>query len=236
MKLHLSKRNFLDTEYTLEPYGEVVYKTQPNSSWWPNSVKISKQLPKGIPHRLGSGQGGSTDLYDLDDLPTLSARGKKSEEEDLEKDKLGDDDSVKGVDAAEDAAEDRFAHLARIDFHTVHSDIISMGGQDHEASSFFKKGGLGWYGRDRVFTGPDGKEYVWELGISTSKLYLNDGSKTMVANYYTKFWSFRHKPENAYLEIMPNGEHMVDLIMITFLYIEKIRDERERAAQRAGHT
>ncbi|KAF8652782.1 hypothetical protein AX16_004174 [Volvariella volvacea WC 439] len=186
MKLHLAKSNFLNTDYTLEPHGEVLYQLQPNSSLWPSSVKITKRIP---------------DLRD----------------------------AYGGV------AADRFAHLARIDFHTIHQDVISMGGQDIEVSSFFRKGCFGAYGSNRIFTGPDGREYVWELGLTTSQLFLNDDSKPLVANYYTKFWTLRHKPENAYLEIMPNGEHMVDVILVTFLYIEKIRNEREEAAQRPHH-
>ena len=33
------------------------------------------------------------------------------------------------------------------------------------------------------------------------------------------------------LEILPEGEHMVDLIVVTFLYIEKLRTNRDDQSQ-----
>ena len=33
------------------------------------------------------------------------------------------------------------------------------------------------------------------------------------------------------LEIFPEGEHMVDLIVVTFVYIEKLRTDRDDQSQ-----
>ncbi len=103
--------------------------------------------------------------------------------------------------------------------------------------------------RHRVFKGPDGKGYKWILGASVSKvsgyyhvifhtdieikLVLNDGSETLIAKFHIRNYGVfnRAKARPAYLEILPEGEHMVDVIFFTFVYIEKIRKEKERAAQ-----
>jgi hypothetical protein len=61
-------------------------------------------------------------------------------------------------------------------------------------------------------------------------LELNDGSKTPVAVYKRKRCRSR---EPATLEILPQGEHMLDLIVITWVYVEKII-RTQRTARRAA--
>lgn len=84
--------------------------------------------------------------------------------------------------------------------------------------------------RQRVITGPDGRTYRWDHPV----LELNDGSKTPIA-IYTR--SPRKSRLQATLEIMPEGEHMQDLIVLTWVYVEKlIRTKRtiKRAAMIAA--
>jgi len=40
--------------------------------------------------------------------------------------------------------------------------------------------------------------------------------------------------ENSCLEIEPEAEHMIDYIMVTFIYIEKLRTQRKKAAKSLG--
>jgi hypothetical protein len=40
------------------------------------------------------------------------------------------------------------------------------------------------------------------------------------------------KPRQARLEIFPGFEHLVEVILVTYIYAEKIRKTREKAAQR----
>ncbi|KAK0186379.1 hypothetical protein F5146DRAFT_1227035 [Armillaria mellea] len=128
---------------------------------------------------------------------------------------------------------DRFAPLGYIDWKVFVSSVLRYNGKEVKATGYLKKQGWGFYGRNRVFNGPDGKEYKWILGASISKLVLNDKSETLIAKFHTrKFGLFSPgKARPAYLEILPEGEHMVDVIFFTFIYIEKIRKEKERAGQ-----
>ncbi|KAK0461634.1 uncharacterized protein EV420DRAFT_1304852 [Desarmillaria tabescens] len=133
---------------------------------------------------------------------------------------------------------DRFAPLGYIDWKMFASSVMRYKGEEVKATTYLKKQGWGWYGsyidRHRVFKGPDGKEYKWILGFSIPELILNDGSETLIARFYTRKLGV-FSPANArpaYLEILPDGEHMVDVIFFTFIYIEKIRKEKERAARR----
>jgi hypothetical protein len=52
-----------------------------------------------------------------------------------------------------------------------------------------------------------------------------------VARFHRKSLGIFRKARKASLEIFPTGEHIVDAIMVTFIYVEKLRKDRERAAR-----
>jgi hypothetical protein len=62
-------------------------------------------------------------------------------------------------------------------------------------------------------------------------LYLNDAAKTPVALFHPKCFGIIGKKRPAYLEIFPAGEDIMDTILPTFLYVEKMRKDRERYAK-----
>ncbi|KAF9009733.1 hypothetical protein BDQ17DRAFT_1406716 [Cyathus striatus] len=127
-----------------------------------------------------------------------------------------------------------FGFLAAIEFHNITPSRIRYRGQEFSVNDFFRKKidltGLGSY---RVFTGPDDKEYYWKLG-NTAELFLNDDSKTPVAHFHHKHYGIFRKKRPASLEIFPAGEHMMDLILVTFIYIEKLRVDLEIAVSTGG--
>ncbi|KAK0211829.1 hypothetical protein IW262DRAFT_1280228 [Armillaria fumosa] len=126
---------------------------------------------------------------------------------------------------------DRFVALGSIEWNVLSSSVMRFKGKEFKPSDFLKKQGWGWYGKNRVFEGPDGKEYKWKM-TSTSKLFRNDGSDTPIAKWHIRKCGLFNpgKAMPAYLEVFPEGEHMVDLIFFTFIYVEKIRKDNERAA------
>ncbi|KAF9269828.1 hypothetical protein L218DRAFT_292011 [Marasmius fiardii PR-910] len=129
------------------------------------------------------------------------------------------------------AAGDRFIYLAQIDWQVFASSKIRFGdGQEVLTQEFFRKVGWGPYGRHRVFTGKDGKEYKWLLLWFHSELVTNDEKKTVVAKFAQKSF-FVKKSSPGLLEIFPPGEHMVDEIFTTFIYIEKLRKEKENGSK-----
>ena len=70
--------------------------------------------------------------------------------------------------------------------------------------------------------------------MSTCSLILDDGSKTPVAEGHRSHIGVFSKSRQARLVIFPGFEHLVDIILITFVYAEKLRKEREQAAQSAA--
>ncbi|KAJ7119088.1 hypothetical protein C8R44DRAFT_789990 [Mycena epipterygia] len=134
----------------------------------------------------------------------------------------------------EDEAEvegERFASLAQIDWRVVGSSVIRFRDRELLTREFFRKKGWGWYGRHRVFTAADGREFKWILGAYTSQLKLNNAAETPVAHYRPKKLGLLSKPRKASLEVLPDFEYMMDEILVTFVYIEHLRKTKERAAR-----
>ncbi|KAF9265280.1 hypothetical protein L218DRAFT_860954 [Marasmius fiardii PR-910] len=131
--------------------------------------------------------------------------------------RIGQDDEIN------DSGPDRFAHLGRIDWR-VGGSILVRGGEELSVKTFFRRGGLWALGKNRLFFGDDGREYKWILGSWTSELQLNDENKTPVAKLIRgNIGGIFGQKRPAVLEIYPAGEHMADLMILTFLYVEKIR-------------
>ncbi|KAF8802958.1 hypothetical protein BYT27DRAFT_7049005, partial [Phlegmacium glaucopus] len=129
----------------------------------------------------------------------------------------------------EHAMRDSFSHLAEIDYSYFFTSRIRYNGIDMATTEFFRKsGGWGLSGRNRVFKGPDGKEYEWQPGRWVCKLYLKEGSKPLVASYHRRRLGIIGDARPASLEISPQGQHMVDLIVVTFIFVEKLRTDRKR--------
>jgi len=100
-----------------------------------------------------------------------------------------------------------------------------------------------------MFTGPNGVQYRWALGItgmhypkvslfSSSppssalnhcvKLVTVDENKTVVAEFHRAHYV--RKKQKARLEIHPAGMDMLDHIILTFVFVEDKRRQREARA------
>ena len=93
-----------------------------------------------------------------------------------------------------------------------------------------------------MFTGPDGVEYRWALGAMRMsypkvnlfsalpasslnhdvKLVTTDEEKTVIAEYHRA-----RKKQKARFKVHPAGMGMLDSIVLTFVFVEKNRRERE---------
>lgn len=100
--------------------------------------------------------------------------------------------------------------------------------------------------REQIFIAPNGREYKWIVDAETyeacssddrmyglmkltgEQLVQNDGTDTPVAHFHNYESRLIGKSRPASLEILPAGEHMVDLIVITLVYIENYRQLRDQ--------
>ncbi|KAJ8502479.1 hypothetical protein ONZ45_g11716 [Pleurotus djamor] len=121
--------------------------------------------------------------------------------------------------------------LAEIEWHTFASSRLRFQGKDVAFTDMFQRVGFAW--RDRVFVGTDDREYKWRLS-SASKLYLNDRTETPVARSHKLSLGIFGPSHSPYLEVFPEGEGILDMIIITFVYVEKLRRDNERRRRRGA--
>ncbi|KAJ3837537.1 hypothetical protein EV361DRAFT_802554 [Lentinula raphanica] len=131
-------------------------------------------------------------------------------------------------------ADHNFIYVAQIDWKIFRSTRIRFGtgsrsGREILVKDLFNKEGWGFWGRHRVFTGDDGKAYRWNFGRTHPQLVLNDHPDTLIATFHQE--RLFAKQNKAYLEIFPLGQHMVDEIFVTFIYVERLRKAKERSVR-----
>ncbi|TFY53667.1 hypothetical protein EVG20_g10012 [Dentipellis fragilis] len=120
--------------------------------------------------------------------------------------------------------------IARIEWHQVKSTVFKWSGQNPvDVSTYMPYTGL--LMRKRAFTATDGQSYAWKYGSTRSSLSRNDSSSARIAQYHKRSYGIIGKTHKAYLEISPEGLNIADEIVVTFVYIERRRDQREEAAR-----
>lgn len=120
--------------------------------------------------------------------------------------------------------------VARIHWHLFKSTRLAYGGQITNMNQILTN--FGCLARSFTFMGTDGRSYIWDLGLlgmSPGVLKLNDDSKTVVARFHKRRCCFKRR--KAYLEVYESCLHMLDLLVITFLFTEKTRRRREATAR-----
>ncbi|KAF8635601.1 hypothetical protein AX15_000241 [Amanita polypyramis BW_CC] len=212
MHLYLTKRSHLSSTYT-DGDGQILYKVE--NKFFNRVTTIKRALPR-----------------DIHTHPRSSREESAPPDEAIsDNDIRGDVDENDDAEASEDPAlRYRFGHLAEIKFNTITSSTIRYHGEEHETGKFFTKNGLGWNGCNWVFTGPDGLEYQWILGFRALELVRKDVARTRVARFHRRRLGIIGKRRPASLEIFQEGMHMVDLIVITFVYIRRRRNDSGNAA------
>ncbi|KAG5646717.1 hypothetical protein DXG03_002399 [Asterophora parasitica] len=120
---------------------------------------------------------------------------------------------------------DIFGHLAQIEWKPFASSILRLHGREMRTRSFFRKEGWGICGRDRVFAAPDGRQYRWKLGTAIPELREHDDRQTLVARFNPGGKSSFFSSQMPSLEILPIGEHNADTILVSLIYIDKLRED-----------
>ncbi|KAG2041938.1 hypothetical protein BDR03DRAFT_1089127 [Suillus americanus] len=128
----------------------------------------------------------------------------------------------------QDHMQDQFDVLAEIEWHRFSSSKLRYGGTEVETNEFIPKRGL--WGQQRVFIGPDSRPYRWDLrGLKTRVVVLSrdDASRTEVARFHRSTLGIVGKKRKAMLEVSPEVAHMMDTIIMTFIYVERLREDQE---------
>ncbi|KAI0081488.1 hypothetical protein K474DRAFT_1578782, partial [Panus rudis PR-1116 ss-1] len=144
-----------------------------------------------------------------------------------------DAERFKGRDDLDESDLTGHEDMARIHWHMnlISSSKLVYNGTTVDLDVFMPK--KAFWKSSRAFTGPDGRTYVWHESLGACHVNLEDGNNpTVKVAEYKQRNIF--KGEKPYLEIYPEGEHMADLIVITWLYYETRRRRRKQNAGAAA--
>ncbi|KAG2077835.1 hypothetical protein BDR04DRAFT_1064671, partial [Suillus decipiens] len=119
----------------------------------------------------------------------------------------------------------QFNVLGEIEWHKFASSKFRSGGMEVETKAFIPKRGL--WGRTRVFIGPDRRPYRWDLKSRVVVLSRDDGFRMEVARFHRATLGIRGRKRKAMLEVSPEVAHMMDTVIMTFIYVEKLRRDKE---------
>jgi hypothetical protein len=117
----------------------------------------------------------------------------------------------------------KFTAVAQIEWPDFSpSTTVRIGGEEIPMKKYLRNEGLGIFGKSRVFTAPDGRDYRWTVTLGRPKLDLkHSGPKVKVARYHRGSIGIVTERTHAALEILPAGIPIVDAVVMTFIYLEK---------------
>ncbi|KAH7890148.1 hypothetical protein F5I97DRAFT_1827735 [Phlebopus sp. FC_14] len=85
----------------------------------------------------------------------------------------------------------------------------------------------------RYFKGPDGRMYKWKIQTTNCWLKLED-SDLVLAKYHDRNFGIRKSSHPPYLEISSSVTHMLDELITTFIYAEKLSLDAQASASAAA--
>ncbi|KAG9315541.1 hypothetical protein JVU11DRAFT_3161 [Chiua virens] len=112
---------------------------------------------------------------------------------------------------------DQFEVMGKIEWRFTGSSTFHFQGNKMQSGEFLPRHGI----RGRIES-------------SFPQLSRDDGSKTEVARYHRGSLGIVGPKQKPYLDIDPSVMGMLDLIIFTFVYVEKLRMDKERGPKSAG--
>ncbi|KAJ3752334.1 hypothetical protein EV360DRAFT_55396 [Lentinula raphanica] len=117
-----------------------------------------------------------------------------------------------------------FEYVAQIDWRTIRSSKIRfangrLGGQEVEINKYLRKDGwslMSGTGRNYTFTCEDGEDYTWRNGTLHLRMFRRDDLDNPVAVYTRETFT-----KGGHLEVFPSAQHLMDEIIVTFIYVEQ---------------
>ncbi|KAF8162682.1 hypothetical protein B0H34DRAFT_290509 [Crassisporium funariophilum] len=130
-------------------------------------------------------------------------------------------------------SEQNLAKVAEIEFHQFSPTILRYGDRETSEHELFEGGNgtldLTYSTRDRPFTAPDGRRYVWVPGASRdAKLYLDGPQMKLVAEHHLAHLGILHTESSHIFEVLPDAEHILDFIFMTYIFIQELARNRRR--------
>ncbi|KAI9570680.1 hypothetical protein HD554DRAFT_2018052 [Boletus coccyginus] len=107
--------------------------------------------------------------------------------------------------------------MATIEWHALKGTLIRFNGNEIQADAMLGKR------RGRYFVGPDKRNYKWKL--ESTHCWLAE-SNVALARFHKKNFGIRKQSHPPYLDVSPAVRHMLDHVILTYVYVESLRRER----------
>ncbi|KAF9009723.1 hypothetical protein BDQ17DRAFT_1348727 [Cyathus striatus] len=249
LRLYLSSMTPLNSLYSTEDK-RVLYKVTSSKTLWSRLVVIERITPGSQPtqdekhflnvktfqkRRLASRLGELPELLDTPPRAgsvTFMDPPSRASLESRAVSRIGSGSPLlyPSMDGATDEP------LAKLKFPMFKSARIQFKGSSIDPTKLFSQQGWSWFGKTHIFIAPDGRQYKWSLGRRAPQLSLNDATQAPVARFRPSRKGFLcfGKETPGILQIYPAGMHIIDLVFMTFIYVEKIRRRRELVARFLG--
>ncbi|KAH7890147.1 hypothetical protein F5I97DRAFT_643065 [Phlebopus sp. FC_14] len=116
--------------------------------------------------------------------------------------------------------------VGTIEWHKAKVTMVQVHGKAFASDKMFtQRQWSSW----RHFTAPDGRSYKWTVENNHYRLQ-HEFSDAKLASFHKRRFAFmtqRFRPP-SYLEVAVSAEHMMDHVLITFLYVQSLPQERRR--------
>ncbi|KAI6014648.1 hypothetical protein EDC04DRAFT_655381 [Pisolithus marmoratus] len=132
-----------------------------------------------------------------------------------------------------DDMQDHMEAIGEIEWHLIHPSKMRLHGQEMMSNTFIPRHGL--EGRKRTFTGPDDLPYRWDMDFRIVRLSRDDSTRQELARSHRRSFGIIGSKRDPSLNVDPSLTHILDTVVLTFVYVEKLRmDKEEEAYQSAG--
>jgi len=119
--------------------------------------------------------------------------------------------------------------VGTIEWHWLRSTVMKFDGKALDVDDVMQK--RSWE-TGRYFVGPDRKTYKWKMESTHCWMKAADTTAELV-RFHQKNMGIRKPPHPAYLDISPKVVPILDHVILTFVYVEWLRQERSKR-QHAG--
>jgi hypothetical protein len=125
-------------------------------------------------------------------------------------------------------AAQNYSDTGMIEWHSFHTTVIYVGQRLIEPH----KGGT--FGSSKVFQAMDGQMYKWKTKAGCPELVTDDNVESVLAVYHKSHHGLFSESRLATLDITPQGMHILDDIVTTFVWFEHKRRESNQSSINAG--
>ncbi|KIJ59423.1 hypothetical protein HYDPIDRAFT_44011 [Hydnomerulius pinastri MD-312] len=115
--------------------------------------------------------------------------------------------------------------MAVIEWHRLKKTLIRFRGREVEADTMLYKRPWSW---GRYFAGPDGHTYKWKVGFRYCWLKVEaKHTRVPLVKYHKRNLGIRKPSHPPYLDVSSAVTHMMDHIVVTYIYMERLRQDTE---------